>query len=272
MRKFLVGSALLLASFAAAQTIVPTTSKGNEVINRGDTTASVSQNVNLILPEATALHLTASNLEFDISKLGAQDSSWYCAYGLSDEDKVSKLDNNFWDQTQTLPLGTSYTVATYPNISVNAGNRVTSYPPAEMVNGKVDNASKRYFVCYRTFILQKFSNVGNYRLSVSRDRPTNDMGHPMIYMQEDPCNAWGSPPTGLYKVDENTTTVLTPRNLTIGTSGRLAAATGGNNFCRAGTSWLDDVIVVAVVVDGDRAGTNTAVMTYTLESSATPFQ
>ena len=194
MRTFLVSTALLVASFAAAQTVQPTASTGNETVNRGGTNAAVKQNVNLILPQATALHLTATNLDFDISKLGEQDSSWYCAYGKSDKDEVSKLGNEFWNQTQTLPLGTKYDIGTYPNISVVAGKKVTAYPPAEIVDGRVNNATKNYFVCYRTFILQKFSNVGNYRLSVSRDNPEGDMGRQMIYMQEDPCNAWATRP------------------------------------------------------------------------------
>ncbi|MFC5847536.1 hypothetical protein [Deinococcus petrolearius] len=275
MKKLIIMTAVLgVCAVAGAQSVSPSVGTEADQVNKGTTSASVKQNVNLILPQATALHLTATNLDFDISKLGSQDGTWYCAYGLSATDQSSALTpkEEFWGQTQTLPLGTSYDVAEYPNIKVNAGKKVTSYPPVELVGGKVDNATKNYFVCYRTFVLQKFSNVGNYRLSVSRDNPTGDMGHQMLYIQEDPCNAWGQT-TGLYKLDEGTSKILTPKSLTEGTTGKqvLAPSKDGRNVCRKGTSWLDDVVVVAVVVDGDKAGKNTAVLTYTLESSASVF-
>lgn len=275
MKKLIIMTAVLgVCAVAGAQTVTPSLGTEAQQVVRDATKVSVSQNVNLILPQATALHLTASNLDFDISKINSKetDNTWYCAYGLSESDQASKLEpsDEFWGQTQTLPLGTYYDVASYPNIAVKAGNKVTSYPPAELVNGKVDDKTKNYFVCYRTFILQKFSNVGNYRLSVSRDKPAGDMGHQMLYIQEDPCNAWGQA-TGLYKLEEGLTKILTPKSLTSGTTGKQAAQVGARNVCRKGTSWLDDVIVVAVVVDGDKAGKNTAVLTYTLESSASVF-
>lgn len=277
MKKLIMMTAVLgVCAVAGAQSVSPSISTAADQVNKGTDKASVKQNVNLILPQATALHLTASNLDFDISKLGSQDGTWYCAYGLADGDQASQLTprDEFWGQTQTLPLGTAYTVGEYPNINVVAGKKVTSYPPVELVNGKVDNKTKDYFVCYRSFILQKFSNVGNYRLSVSRDKPAGDMGHQMLYIQEDPCNAWGQA-TGLYKLDEGLTKILTPKSMTYGTTGKqvtsAAPQTSGRNVCRKNTSWLDDVIVVAVVVDGDKAGTNTAELTYTLESSASVF-
>lgn len=270
MKKFLIATiAMSLCAFAGAQTVAPTVdTTAADQVNIGTMSASVSQNVKLVLPEATALHLTASNLVFDISQIGNQDSTWYCAQGLGNgEDVEVGMDaDNFWGQTSTLPLGTYYTVGEFPNIEVVAGERITQYPPVELVNGKVDNASKAYFVCYRTFIMQKFSNVGNFRLSVTRDDPDGDMGHQLIYVQDDPCWAWGDV-TGLYKINEGATTQLIPKNMGRGTTGALAASTGDNNQCRKYSSWADDVVVVAVVVDGDKAGENTAVLTYTLESS-----
>lgn len=61
MRKFLTVTALLsLFATASAQTINPTDTKGTgadaDQVERGTTTASVTQTVNLKLPEATALH------------------------------------------------------------------------------------------------------------------------------------------------------------------------------------------------------------------------
>lgn len=274
MRKLWIASALLAAcSFAGAQTIGPTSdTTAPDQVNRGSTTATVTQKVTLNLPQATALHLSSSNLVFDISKIGQQDNTWYCAYGLPEKDGVARdvsttLGDNFWGQTQVLPLGTYYNTAAYPNINIVAGPQVTQYPPAIIgQNGKVDNYTKSYIVCYRTFVLQKFSNVGNFRLSVTRDNPTGDTGHQMLYLQDDPCDTWGAA-TGLYKVDEGKTFQLLPKNLTKGTTGAKVRTASDQNFCRQYTSWLDDVIVVAVVIDGDKAGMNTATLTYTLESS-----
>lgn len=273
MRKLIIATALLaICGLAAAQTVSPTSDpSAPDQVNRGTTTATVTQNVKLILPQATALHLSSSNLVFDIGQIANQDGSWYCAYGRPNsagvvEDNVSQLGSNFWGQTQTLPLNTYYNVAAYPNISIVAGDRVTQYPPAIIgTNGKV--ASKAYFVCYRTFILQKFSNVGNFRLSVQRDNPTGATGHQMLYIQDDPCWDWGGA-TGFYKLNEGTTVQLIPKTMTVGTTGHLAAQSKSNNFCRRNSSWADDVVVVAVVIDGDPAGVNTATLTYTLESSA----
>lgn len=286
MRKFLTVTALLsLFAAASAQTINPTDTKGAgadaDQVNRGTTTASVTQTVNLKLPEATALHLDAANLVFDISKLNEMDGSWYCAYGKGPDERL-QLGADFWNQTQVLPLGTSYTPnpAKFGEVSINAGDKVTSYPPAIVGDdGEVDNASKAYFVCYRTFIIQKFSNLGNFKMTVSRDKPDGDMGKQLLYIQDNPCDFWGTP-TGLYDLPTGATRELIPMRMTMGTTGARAAAAStapgnraatGNGYCRSYTSWLDDLVVIAVVVDGDKAGDNIATLTYTLESSATAF-
>lgn len=266
------------ACLASAQTISPTLGGSNQAVATGTTTATMQQTVNLKLPEATALHLATTNLEFDISKIGQQDGTWYCAYGKPGSDGVARdiSDNpgaNFWNQKEVLPLGTSYSPTTeFGKITINAGPQVKSYPPVALVNGVVDNKSKAYFVCYRAFVLQKFSNLGNFKLSVSRDTPTGDRGKQLLYIQDNPCDSFGQA-TGLYQLMPGSTRELIPLNLTKGTTGQRAAAgaAASTKFCREYTSWLDDLVVVAVVVDGDLAGDNVATLTYTLESKAAPF-
>ena len=54
---------------------------------------------------------------------------------------------------------------------------------------------------------------------------------------------------------------LLPSRFTGDTTGDLAA-----NCSQAGKSWLDDLVVVAVKVNGDTHGTNTAVLTYTISA------
>ena len=283
MRKFWMTALMMTIAAAGAQTISVTTDSGPDAVNKGAKSATVNQTVNLKLPEATALHLDATTLTFDISQIGNQDGTWYCAYGLGNgQDQATKLGEDFWNQTQVLPLGTSYSLGNeFGKITVNAGQKVTQYPPVIIpTNGEVDNASKAYFVCYRAFIIQKFSNVGNFKLSVSRDNPTNGMGRQMMYIQDNPCSTFGGA-TGLYKLDPGAARELIPMRMTSGTTGARAAGTtgktqtelgGGTNVCRSYTSWLDDLVVVAIVVDGDRAGDNNAILTYTLESSAAPFK
>lgn len=283
MRKFWMTAVMMTAAVAGAQTIGVTTDSGPDAVNIGGKSASVTQKVNLKLPEATALHLDATTLTFDISQIGNQDGTWYCAYGKGDgTDQATQLSADFWNQTQVLPLGTSYSLGSeWGKITINAGQKVTQYPPVIIgADGEVNNASKAYFVCYRAFIIQKFSNVGNFKLSVSRDNPTNGMGRQMMYIQDNPCSTFGGA-TGLYKLDPGAARELIPMRMTSGTTGARAAGTtgmsqadlgGGANVCRKYTSWLDDLVVIAVVVDGDKAGDNNATLTYTLESSASVFK
>ena len=277
-RRIMTTLAAVGLGMAGAQTISPTLGGTNQAVNTGTTTATVQQTVNLKLPEATALHLATTSLVFDISKIGQQDATWYCAYGKPGTDGVARdisstTDANFWNQTQVLPLGTSYSpTSEFGKITINAGAKVTSYPPVSLVNGVVDNKTKAYFVCYRSFVLQKFSNLGNFKLSVSRDTPTGNRGKQLMYIQDNPCDSFGQP-TGLYQLTPGATRELIPVNLTVGTTGNRSAAGAAKRppLCREYTSWLDDLVVVAVVVDGDLAGDNVATLTYTLESKAAPF-
>lgn len=282
MRKVLTTTALLSLFAAAGAQVINPTDTNKDQVNRGTTTATVTQTVNLKLPQATALHLDASDLVFDISKLKEMDGSWYCAYGLgTGADQTTQLGQDFWNQKQVLPLGTSYTPdpSKFGQIKINAGAKVTDYPPAIIKDGEVDNATKAYFVCYRSFIIQKFSNLGNFKLTVTRDKPAGDMGRQLMYIQDNPCDFWGQG-TGLYDLPMGATRELIPLSMTKGTTGARSAAASRPSgtaaaatpaYCRAYTSWLDDLVVVAVVVDGDKAGDNIATLTYTLESSASAF-
>lgn len=306
MKKILMATLTLgLLSVAGAQTVLPTVVDTNDdqisVNNKAEggtgLTASVEQKVNLKLPEATALHLDTSNLVFDIANIGQQGNDWYCAYGVDDPAGYDKDDDNiandivitgtgdeFWGQNVVLPLGTYYepVAGEFGKIKVVAGKQAKSYPAIDRSAKEVDNADKAYFVCYRSFILQKFSNVGYFKLSVTRDNPTGNKGKQLMYIQDNPCDFWGEP-TGLYNLPTGGTRELIPRSMTVGTTGHRAAEAAAMKpgdtqaravkppTCRSYTSWLDDLVVVAVVVDGDMAGDNIATLTYTLTSSDKPF-
>ena len=143
MRKGILAAVLVLAPLALAQapTVAPTKGNGPDAYAKGADSAAVNQTIELILPKATALHLDVTTLTFDLT--GLDGAKWpnsnpdfggqmVCVYGLADKDVQTKLGDNFYNQVQTLPLGTSYKPATWPNIVINGGGAVTAYPPIKL--------------------------------------------------------------------------------------------------------------------------------------------
>ncbi len=307
---YLVLGALMCASAALAQdnTIQFTAPVTNgesydTATGANGNKATVQQKVNLILPQATGLHLTANELNFDISQIGQQGNDWACVYGnnYQGNDVSSGFDGGWSGQKQTLPLGVAYTTANLPFGKINVpGKKVTSYPPIEFTGskdaGNLVAGSKNHFVCFRIFKLQKFSNLGNFDLTVTRSggmttadakpggNPGSTEGTFQVYMQDNPCYVWnragndGGNATGLYEVKQGGTIHLIPKAMGVGTTGALAASSPENCFAKdkdgnyQGKSWLDDLVVVAVKVDGDKFGKNSTTLTYTLNSSAAAFQ
>jgi hypothetical protein len=278
MRKIGILAALALAPLALAQTVNPTTGNGPDAINKGESQAAVNQTVELILPKATALHLDVTTLTFDLTAMDGPNwpnsgadfgGKMVCVYGLEDDDVKTQLGDNFYNQVQTLPLGTSYNTATWPNITINGGGLVTAYPPIKLdKNGQLVPGSKNYFVCYRSFILQKFSNGKQWDLVVSRNDPQGAQSIQHLYIQDNPCDTFGAP-TGLYELPNGTTLHLVPRNqspdLQAGPTGSRSKDKPQNCGYK---SWLDDLVVVAVKVNSDLWGRSTANLTYTLATTA----
>ena len=275
-----------VAQVAAGPTVAPTTGGGADAIAKGENSAMVEQLITLRLPKATALHLDVTSLLFDLTALdginwaaraasgAAADTGGQmsCVYGLQNTDAVTQLGDNFYNQKQVLPLGTSYNLsaASWPNISLNGGGAVNTYPPIRIgANGELVANSKNYFVCYRTFLLQKFSNGTSWDLTVQR---TDDVTRPRaiknIYMQDNPCDTAGAG-TGLYKLGGSEAVGqplhLVPKNLNFGPTG---SRTGTSRERCGYKSWLDDLIIVALPVDGELNGDNTATLQYTLATTA----
>ncbi len=272
-----------VTAVAAAQTqqIAPTRAPTTaDAIAKGSAKAEVSQTVNLIIPQATALHLDASTLTFDITKLDG--NQWAerarsgetpdgfnlaCVYALG-ADVTSTLNPTFWGQTQTLPGGTKYDAGTYPNISVT-GTPVVNYPPLRLdSNNELIPGSKNYIVCYQSFIMQLFSNFGFWDLQVSRN-DTTSQGIQHLYVQGNTCSDFGDG-TGLYALNDKTVVHLIPKSLNAGTTG-MQAMKSGSKCDYANSSWLDVLGVLAVKVNSDFYGTSVANLTYTLLSSDTQF-
>lgn len=276
IRKILVSVACLalVSTIATAQIVQPTTQAGADAFDKGADTAAVNQTVTLRVPNATALHLDVTELTFDITSLdGANwpestpDFAPYmaCVYGSSPTDVP--MGGGFFSQQQVLPLGTYYAAAGWPNIDiVGDTGPVTAYPPIQFdAEGELVPGSKNHFVCYRSFILQKFSNGSQWDLSVQR-ADTNYVGVPgalqHVYIQDNPCDTFGQG-TGFYELTDSPIR-LVPEALGTGPTGFRSA----RNVVNCGyKSWLDDLVVIAVKVNADYNGDNAAVLQYTLTTT-----
>jgi len=293
LRRFAFVAALLMAfAIAAAQIYIePVTGDGADQIAKGATSATVNQIVQLVLPQATALHLDASSISFDLTALDG--SGWAdrassgelptgfglaCVY-VTGDDVVSGLGGTYWGQTQVVPGGIAYHASDWDSIYLEYfGNgksgvvptsaQVVTYPPIRLdANGELVPGSKGYFVCYQTFVLQLFSNFNFWDLQVSR---TDETGQPIqhLYVQGNTCADFGAG-TGLYALNDSTYVHLIPKTLNAGTTGAIAQSTGTS--CSPNTSWLDVLGVLAVKINADHYGTSTANLQYTLISSDTQF-
>ena len=273
---FVLGILALAGSFAMAQYVVqPTVEDGPDAYDKGVDAASVDQTVILRVPQATALHLDVTELVFDITSLDGEgwpesttDFAPYmvCVYGTSEFDV--EMGGGFFGQQQVLPLGTYYAVGPngWPEIEVvNHNGLVTAYPPIQFDGeGELVPGSKNHFVCYRTFILQKFSNGSQWDLSVERtDDAAAEGALQHIYIQDNPCDTFGQG-TGFYELGDEPLQ-LVPEALGTGPTGFRSAT---NPEVCGFKSWLDDLVVVAVKVNADYAGDNAAVLQYTLATTA----
>ena len=291
LRRFMFVLAFLaVLGLAAAQIIVdPTEGEGADRIGKGAAEATVEQLVELILPRATALHLAASTITFDLTALDgtgwearARDLdavspvNYACVYVAGDDARMT-LDDNFWDQTQVIPGLVAYEAMTWDQIKLiytttggtkvrdaSADDLVVTYPPIRLDGGLVPG-SKDFFVCYQSFIIQLFSNFDYFDLQVSRsDVPTGDQGIEHLYVQANTCYDFGTP-TGLYDLPNNHMRNLLPKGMTAGPTGTHSGD------CNPNSSWMDVLGVLAVKVNADLYGTSTADLTYTLLSSDTEF-
>lgn len=281
-KKWIIASLFAVAALAFAQTpVIGPTSEGKDDYNKGPDSASVNQTIKLILPQATALHLDTTTLTFDLSSLDgqgwphssdplAEDGTIACVYATG-PDAVRELGDNFWNQTQVLPGGTYYQTASWPNITPVGGGFVDSYPPIEIDDdGELVPGSKNYFVCYKSFILQLFSNWSYWDLTANRndiDDEFPSIEH--LYIQGNTCATFGNA-TGLYDLPNGASRHLIPKTLNFGPTGDQVLLEGVPEDCQ-GKSWLDTLVVVAVKINSDHWGENRADLTYTLQSSDVQF-
>lgn len=267
-RFFLLLAALAFTGLVAAQaTVYTTTGTGEDEFDFGEASTSVSQQVNLVVPPRVGLHLDVSQLDFDLDDINTDQM--VCVQGVSDDVELSG-----WQLPRGLYYGLEGDFGTGVNILAwgdgNTVEKVTQYPPARFDDsGELIDGSKTGFVCFRTFIVQKFSNyAAGFDISVARTGGNYDM-----YVQDNSECSWndllnnddglgGNGLTGFYKVDhDSSVSGLLPGVYSEDTTGNLSAACGGND--KGG--WHDDQMIVAVAVDGQQAiGTDSATLTYTI--------
>ena len=290
LRRFMFVLAFLaVLGFAAAQiTVDPTEGVGDDVIAKDDTRAFVEQLVELILPQATALHLAASTITFDLTDLdgeywenrardplAASPVDYACVYVAGDDAEMT-LGADFWGQTQFIPGLVAYEATEWDEIKLiyttaagskvrdaNADDVVVTYPPIRLDDDGLVDGSKDFFVCYQSFVIQLFSNFNYYDLQVSRAAESiDDQGIEHLYVQGNPCYDFGEP-TGLYDLPQGEYRHLLPRTMIAGPTGTHSGD------CNPNSSWMDVLGVLAVKVNADLYGTSTADLTYTLVSSDT---
>jgi hypothetical protein len=265
---------LAMFGFAAAQfvDISPTTDQGSDAVSSplpGQDEASVDQLVTLSVPQATALHLTQDAITFDLSDIAGEN----CVYVSGDDVTAGSstapggiaYSADSWDQIRLAYFGNDYPTNPANLTPVDDDQVVSVYPPIDVSADDVD-ATKAYFVCYRTFIMQLFSNFDSWDLQVSRT-DVGDQSIEHLYVQANTCADFGEP-TGLFALpDGETGRSLIPAGLSASPTGVLARQ---SDDCRANSSWMDVLGVLAVKVNADRHGDNTANLTYTLVSSDLP--
>lgn len=213
-----------------------------QATDTGDALAAIAPEIAVTIPSVAQLAIGASTLTFD---LGADLASaeLACVHGPDRGDVFGGSDAS---GTETaLPMGTGFRRGEYPRIQVEGRGAVAGYPGLAIArDGEMQPGSDEDFVCYRTFLLQRFSNLPGWELTVERDA-VQDEGFPeRIYIRNSGCTG-GSELQGLVP-------------LFAGQRLRLADA-DTSAYCPEG-----DVLVLATPSAGARGGVARTRLMYTL--------
>jgi hypothetical protein len=205
----------------------------------GGATVVVSPQLTVTVPSVAELRLDATEIAFDLGG-GLQSATFACVYGSEGAGQPSGMD----PLDPLFPLGTGFRYADYPAITVEGSGAVSGYPPLRLdAAGEALPGSDLDFVCYRSFLLRRFSNLPGWQLSV--ERPTTDAGGiDGLYVRDGGCDGDGGL-QGLFRLDPGGRQVLA-------SSDTAASCPNG------------DVVVLAVEVGAVRAGETPAHLVYTL--------
>jgi hypothetical protein len=193
------------------------------------------------VPMVAELRLAAAEVDFDLGG-GLQSRTLVCVYGFQGGDPAAAT----FEGATVFPLGTGFRQGEHPAVVVEGAGAVTGFPPLRLdAGGQAVARSEEDFVCYRTFLLRRFSNLPGWQLTVERPASDGSSGGPAsLYIRDSGCRESGSL-QGLHPLDPGERRVL--------------ASAGASDPCFEG-----DVVVLAAKIAAVRAGETPAHLVYTL--------
>ena len=215
-----------------------------QVTDAGGSEVLVSPLLTVTVPMVAELRLEAAEVDFDLG--GAlQSKNLVCVYGFEGGDPAAGVGSTFEGAT-VFPLGTGFRQGAHPVVVVEGAGVVMGFPPLRLdAGGQAVARSEEDFVCYRSFVLRRFSNLPGWQLTVERPADGGPAeGAFRLYIRDSGCRESGGL-QGLHPLDPGERRVL--------------ADADASDPCLDG-----DVVVLAVKIAAVRAGESPAHLVYTL--------
>lgn len=202
----------------------------------GSTVATLTLQVTADLIPMLELVLPVESLAFDLRRAPGEQGGPTCVVGSRDD---TVLAGGTVGQHLVAPGGTDFRVDVWPSVRVVGGEALPSYPPPPDV-GTV--------VCYRTFVLRAYANEPGWNLAASRfEQPGFDPIRAMYVGAA--CD--GDEGGGMVALEDGVQATL--------------AAPSALTRCRR------VLVVVALKVGPDAAGTTASVVRYTMMAPDADF-
>lgn len=235
-----------LRGLLASGLVAVATAAFAQATDTGSGEVLVSPLLTVTVPSVAELRLDASEVTFDLTS-SLQSQTMACVYGHEDIDLQGSSVDAFGQPT-VFPLGTGFWQSAHRQVVVDGAGAVADYPPLRFdAGGEAVPLSDRDFVCYRSFVLRRFSNLPGWELTVERaagDEAGDGSTH--LYVRASGCTPSPSR-QGLHALDPG--------------DRHLLACAESSDPCFEG-----DVVVLAVKVAAARAGETPAHLVYTLMS------
>lgn len=215
-----------------------------QVRDSGTTVVAVPAQLTVSIPSLAELRLDVADVRFDLGE-GLQSSTMACVYGPTGSDPVAATDPQLGYQTAVYPLGTGFRHLDHPAVTVEGREPASDFPPLTMQDGGEPRPrSDEDFVCYRSFLLRRYTSASEWHLSV--ERPAGDGADlpGSIYVQDAGCSD-RSDLRGLFPLYAG--------------QRQLLASSESSEPCPNG-----DVIVLAVKAGAARGGESRAHLVYTM--------
>lgn len=203
----------------------------------GTSTAEVALEVAFDLGSVLQMRLAVDTVTFDLSRLGEPDGS-VCVIGDGPDLRTGSAPDG---GDAVAPAGTSLVIGSWPALEAVGARPLTRYPPPPVQGGDA-------VVCYRTFAIEAFANLGTWQLAVERTDAPELEPFPTLYLAS-VCR--GAPVAGLRPVADGER-----RTLRLGSAADACAAM---------------VVAVAVRIDAGLAGTARTELRYTLLAADADF-